>query len=136
MSEADYVRKFDTFDSLHDEFSKKLSDLPGHSAATYEAIHSYLVEELSVIGEACDDGLSDGDFIMDRTVGDSVPIGIVVEDLIAGTIAAVQKALSRIGVDYSAHLDLDEAQIVITKGGIIAVHVEDGDADAIIRAIR
>lgn len=127
---------FESFETLHAKYGRKLDSVDGHSESNYASIHALLVEELGQVGEAADDGLSEADFIMDRMVGDSLPIGVVVEELIPGTIPAVRRALGRCEADYSVNLDLDEGDVTITKAGELAIFAEDGNAEEILAAIK
>ena len=134
------MKTFKNYDELYAYHQKKLEDLKGHSESTLYELHDHLINELDKIGNACDTGIDHGDgsedFILDRTVGDSLPIGIVVEAPQPGLITAVTKALDFSPVGYSVLLDLEDAEVIIERDGSISGLIDEGDLESIVNIIR
>ncbi|YCM46310.1 hypothetical protein V2O64_09805 [Verrucomicrobiaceae bacterium 227] len=128
-----------------EQFEKSVADLPGHSKEAYEKLHDCLCIELGKLADVdgalndpevhSDSGFNEVAFAVDRFVGPSNPVGVVVEMKIPGTVAAVLNALDNTEVDYCIMLDLDEAEVMILKNGSIAISVHEGNPRKIIKTI-
>jgi len=134
------MQRFDSFEDLHAQLQKPLEDVSGHSSDQYELLHDALLNHLGKIGSCMDEGLADGpegeDFILNREVGDSSPIGVVVEEPIPRTIAATRAALSEIEADYAVFLDPPEAGVIVSKTAGIGFSCDDEDGETQVLGIR